>query len=148
MRFVFLRAEFCRQLPSDSTSRWTPLLLANGWRLQTPIVDFHHQVGCHARHTKKRPAITYGRPHRHCGFLSQIACSVKWPFRSPPFYSQVSLSSGTPCRPTCLPLPADSGSRYPQARNQPEACAGAVDCISLPHHGAAYVPAHPLPAAQ
>ena len=25
MRFVFLRPEFCRRLPSDSTSRWTPL---------------------------------------------------------------------------------------------------------------------------
>lgn len=28
--FVFLRAEFCLQLPSDSTSRWTPLFLASG----------------------------------------------------------------------------------------------------------------------
>jgi len=25
MWFVFLRPEFCRRLPSDSTSRWTPL---------------------------------------------------------------------------------------------------------------------------
>jgi hypothetical protein len=57
MRFVFLRAEFCRQLPSDSTSRWTPLLLTSGWRLQTPTVDFHHLVSYHARHTKKKPLV-------------------------------------------------------------------------------------------
>jgi hypothetical protein len=54
MRFVFLRAEFCRQLPSDSTSRWTPLLLANGWQLQASIVDFHHLVIHHARHTYRK----------------------------------------------------------------------------------------------
>ena len=53
MMFVFLGSEFCLQLPSDSTSRWTPLLLANGWQLQAPIVDFHHQVNRHAWRTKK-----------------------------------------------------------------------------------------------
>src|SRR5690606_11425316 len=37
MVFVSLGPELCRQLPSDSTSRWTPLLLANGWRLHTPL---------------------------------------------------------------------------------------------------------------
>ncbi|SCA62844.1 Uncharacterized protein SCG7086_AE_00210 [Chlamydiales bacterium SCGC AG-110-P3] len=29
IRFLFIRAVFCFQLPSDSTSRWTPLLSAN-----------------------------------------------------------------------------------------------------------------------
>lgn len=53
MWFVFLGAEVCLRLPSDSTSQWTPLPLANGWRLQTPIVDFHHQVIGHARRTYK-----------------------------------------------------------------------------------------------
>lgn len=33
MRFVFLRSEICRRLPSDSTSRWTPLLF--GYTLPT-----------------------------------------------------------------------------------------------------------------
>ncbi|MDQ3394426.1 MAG: hypothetical protein M3512_09990, partial [Bacteroidota bacterium] len=37
---------------TDSTSRWTPLLLANGWQLQTPITDLHRRVICHARHPK------------------------------------------------------------------------------------------------
>ena len=34
MRFVFLRSAFCLRLPSDPTSRWTPLPLAK---------SFHHQ---------------------------------------------------------------------------------------------------------
>ena len=34
MRFVFLGSAFCLRLPSDPTSRWTPLPLAN---------SFHHQ---------------------------------------------------------------------------------------------------------
>src|SRR5690606_34544536 len=29
MYFLFVRPGFCRRLPSDSTSRWTPLPLAN-----------------------------------------------------------------------------------------------------------------------
>ena len=42
--FVFLRSEICRRLPSDSTSRWTPLPWANGWQLIAPITDFHRQI--------------------------------------------------------------------------------------------------------
>src|SRR5690606_22679800 len=66
MKFVSLRAEFCRQLPSDSTSQWTPLLLASGWRLHTPTVDSHHLVDYHARHTKK------SLPCIHVRLLSRI----------------------------------------------------------------------------
>lgn len=36
MRFVFLGARVCRRLPSDSTSRWTPLPLASGCHDQAP----------------------------------------------------------------------------------------------------------------
>ena len=53
MVFVFLRPELCRQLPSDSISRWTPLLLANGWQLPAPITDSHRQVMRHAWRTQK-----------------------------------------------------------------------------------------------
>src|SRR5690606_5518038 len=53
MRFVFLGSELCLQLPSDSTSRWTPLLLANGWQLPAPIADFHRLVTRHAWRTRK-----------------------------------------------------------------------------------------------
>ena len=34
MRFVFLGSEFCLRLPSDPTSRWTPLPLASSFRHQ------------------------------------------------------------------------------------------------------------------
>lgn len=54
MRFVFLGAEVCVRLPSDSASQRTPLPSANGWRLQTPIADFHHLACYHARHTSSR----------------------------------------------------------------------------------------------
>ena len=40
----------------DSTSRWTPFLLANDWKLQCPIKDIHRQVIRHARCTKKGSA--------------------------------------------------------------------------------------------
>jgi len=42
-------------LPSDSTSQWTPLRLANGWQLPAPIADFHRQVTRHAWRTTKYP---------------------------------------------------------------------------------------------
>src|SRR5690606_29752831 len=53
MQFVFLGSELCLQLPSDSTSRWTPLLLANGWQLPAPIADFHRLATRHAWRTNK-----------------------------------------------------------------------------------------------
>ena len=59
--FVFLGSELCRQLPSDSTSRWTPLLLANGWQLHTPITDLHRQVIRHARRTQITAGVEAGR---------------------------------------------------------------------------------------
>lgn len=60
MWFVFLGAELCLELPSDSSSQWTPLLSANGWRLHSPIVDFHHLVCYHAWHTKKgNPSLSF-----------------------------------------------------------------------------------------
>jgi len=34
MRFLFIGPGFCLKLPSDSTSRWTPLLSANGSHCQ------------------------------------------------------------------------------------------------------------------
>jgi len=50
--FVFLGPELCRQLPSDSTSRWTLLLLVNGWKLQPLLTDSHRQVIRPARRTQ------------------------------------------------------------------------------------------------
>ena len=62
MMFVFLGAEFCIRLPSDSTSRWTPLPSASGWQRPAPSVDFHHLVIRHAWHTgNPRGCISPGR---------------------------------------------------------------------------------------
>jgi hypothetical protein len=44
------------------TSRMTPLLSANGWTLSSPVVDFHHQVINHARHTMKGATLFLGSP--------------------------------------------------------------------------------------
>ena len=51
--FVFLRAELCYRLPSNSTSQWTLLPFASSWLRQAPTVDLHHLDLYHARHTQK-----------------------------------------------------------------------------------------------
>ena len=53
MKFLFVRPNVCRLLPSDSTSRWTPLLLAND-SYCIAHRDFHPIANIHARHTKRR----------------------------------------------------------------------------------------------
>ena len=55
MMFVFLGSEVCLRLPSDSTSRWTPLPLASGWPLPAPTADFHRLGNRHAWRTTRRP---------------------------------------------------------------------------------------------
>ncbi|MCM3054324.1 hypothetical protein, partial [Caldibacillus thermoamylovorans] len=65
----------CLQLPSDSTSRWTPLLLANGWLLPTPIADFHRLVNRHARRTKKALKTLLNK--RFGSFLSSTSVKLK-----------------------------------------------------------------------
>lgn len=54
IRFVFLGSGLCLKLPSDSISRWTPLLLANGSQLPAPIAIFHRLATRHAWRTIKR----------------------------------------------------------------------------------------------
>ncbi|WP_225445805.1 hypothetical protein, partial [Paenibacillus arenosi] len=44
------------QLPSDSASRQTPLLLANGRRSPAPVRDFHPRDDAHAGRTTKKNA--------------------------------------------------------------------------------------------
>src|SRR5690554_6546208 len=53
-------------LPSDSTSRWTPLRSANGWQLPAPVADFHRQVTHHAWRTRKN------RQPNAAGFLISL----------------------------------------------------------------------------
>ena len=53
MRFLSVGPRICLQLPSDSTSRWTPLVLAVSFPLLGRIRAFHPLVTCAARRTKK-----------------------------------------------------------------------------------------------
>ena len=53
MKFLFVRQDVCRQLPSDSTSRWTPLLLAIRFPLLGLIGNLHPLANTHAERTKK-----------------------------------------------------------------------------------------------
>jgi hypothetical protein len=53
--FLFVRPEVCRQLPSDSASRRTPLLLAMCLALSTRTRDFHPLDCAHAGRTRKAP---------------------------------------------------------------------------------------------
>ena len=46
MQFLFVGSNVCRQLPSDSTSRWTPLLLAN-----TPYCKAYSGLAPYSRYT-------------------------------------------------------------------------------------------------
>ena len=51
MRFLSVRPDFCRRLPSDSTSRWTPLPLAICFPSLGRIRDFHPLEHAHAGRT-------------------------------------------------------------------------------------------------
>ena len=51
MKFLFVRPDVCRRLPSDSTSRWTPL----PWAMRFPLLglarDLHPLANAHAERT-------------------------------------------------------------------------------------------------
>ena len=57
MRFLSVRPDFCRRLPSDSTSRWTPLPLAICFPSLGRIRDFHPLEHAHAGRTKRNPIL-------------------------------------------------------------------------------------------
>ena len=53
MKFLSVRSDVCRQLLSDSTSQWTPLLLAIQFPLLGLARDFHPLDNAHAERTPK-----------------------------------------------------------------------------------------------
>ena len=53
MKFLFVRSDVCLGLPSDSTSRWTPLPLTMQFPLLGLARDFHPLDNAHAERTKK-----------------------------------------------------------------------------------------------
>lgn len=57
MQFLSVRPDFCRRLPSDSTSQWTPLPLAICFPSLGRIRDFHPLEHAHAGRTTQKPAL-------------------------------------------------------------------------------------------
>ena len=53
MKFLSVRSDICRQLPSDSTSRWTPLPLTMQFPLLGLARDFHPLDNAHAERTPR-----------------------------------------------------------------------------------------------
>jgi len=72
MRFVYLGSRVCLQLPSDSASQQTPLLLATVGMSPTPVRDFHpiENRPCRA-YTEKRT-----RLYARSSFLSSKASQI------------------------------------------------------------------------
>ena len=54
MKFLYVRSDVCRQLLSDSTSQWTPLLLAIQFPLLGLVRDLHPLDNARAEHTKMK----------------------------------------------------------------------------------------------
>ncbi len=52
---IAIRVPRVEGLPSDSTSRWTPLLLVDGKLLLTPIQDLCHRRTAHVYELRKKP---------------------------------------------------------------------------------------------
>ena len=67
--FLFVSPGLCLRLPSDSTSRWTPLSSANSSHCQA-CRDFHPQGSSHARRTTSYPAFGLGPFDRFCVYSS------------------------------------------------------------------------------
>ena len=55
MWFLFVRPEICLHLPSDSTSRWTPLVFGYDLPATGRSRDFHPLECAHAERTSKSP---------------------------------------------------------------------------------------------
>ena len=71
MKFLFVRPGFCLRLPSDSTSRWTPLPLANASYCQGAFGTFTLKLspmsGAH-----KKPSRDNGRAFKFWSSMSSL----------------------------------------------------------------------------
>ena len=61
MKFLSVRSDICRRLPSDSTSRWTPLPLTMQFPLLGLARDFHPLDNAHAERTTLKPELSQAR---------------------------------------------------------------------------------------
>ena len=56
IKFLYVRSDVCLRLPSDSTSRWTPLLSAIAFPLSGRLGDLHPLEYVRAGRTKRKRA--------------------------------------------------------------------------------------------
>ena len=75
MKFLSVRSDICRQLPSDSTSRWTPLPLTMQFPLLGLARDLHPLDNAHAERTKKHPDCSRNRDVSIYGEMTVISQS-------------------------------------------------------------------------
>ena len=80
MRFLFVRLRVCLQLPSDPTSRWTPLLFSYALPTTGRARDFHPLDFAHTGRTTKRPRAHKARERfrffRYFCISSNSLCSM------------------------------------------------------------------------
>ncbi len=93
MWFLSVRPEICLHLPSDSTPRWTALVLAVPFTLLGRIGDFHPLATCAARHTTSGRNIYMILP-LYCFFIyySVSIVTITHPFSSYCIYKGSLLS--------------------------------------------------------
>ena len=77
MKFLFVRPDVCRRLPSDSNSRWTPL----PWAMRFPLLglarDLHPLANAHAERTIHKSRLLAHRSNRDlCVYAKTIALRI------------------------------------------------------------------------
>ena len=75
-KFLSVRSDICRQLPSDSTSRWTPLPLTMQFPLLGLARDFHPLDNAHAERTQKIAVQGTNSQHGNFAYVSIITESA------------------------------------------------------------------------
>ena len=117
MWFLFVRPEICLHLPSDSTSRWTPLVFGYDLPATGRSRDFHPLEYAHAGRTAKQPPAKRRRLRclaRHSGLWQNGPPCPASPrdARGRPIYNQlipVKYLSVSLSYPTLIhPLPSNS----------------------------------------
>lgn len=82
MWFLFVRPEVWPSLPSDSTSRWTPLLFGHILPTVGRIRDFHPLETCAVRHTTKGISLEFNNNfYRETPFLDLLHINIIYNYR-------------------------------------------------------------------
>ena len=117
MKFLFVRPDVCRRLPSDSTSQWTPLPLAIAFPLLGQLRDLHPLDNTHAERTKSAVLTIIERSKLF--FLQK-----KLPSKRPEDVQKAIVQLLIPYKKYVLTITTDNGMEF---RNHKAVCK-ALDC--------------------